>query len=169
MDAKPKSNKQKRLEKKRKRELAAVAGVRETARAAEAARIARAERVLRDTKLVRRDLPRFLERLTAGEPANLPVHSDLDYLARLFATINKQQPNHYPLMPDADAFRRLVEVCWERTDLLRGRDAVRLAHALLALSAYVAAWVRKPGTWTPGSHNAGRQFHSLVCHIVSLL
>ena len=43
-------------------------------------------------------------------------------MARLFATINKQKPNRYPLMPDAEAFQRLVEVCWERTDLLRGRE-----------------------------------------------
>lgn len=84
MDAKPKSNKQKRLEKKRKLALAAVARAQESARVAEAARIA------------------------------------------------------------------------------------RCAGALLALSAHWRAWVRKPGTWMPRTHNTGRQFHSLVRHLVAL-
>ena len=118
-------------------EAEARAGGREPSRrktrAAEAAeRIARAERTLRESKAIRRDLPRFLERLSAGERPLSPVHSELDQLARLFATINKQKPNHYPLAPDAAAFQRLVEICWERTRLLRGRETLRFAQALLA-------------------------------------
>ena len=95
------------------------------------------------------------------------MHSELDQLARLFATINKHKPNQYPLAPDADAFQRLVEVCWERTDLLRGRETLRFAHALLALSAHQASWVRRPGNWEPRTHNAYRQFHSLVRHLIA--
>jgi PcfJ-like protein len=168
MDARPKSNKQKRLEKKRKLELAAVACAQENAREAEAERIARAVRVLRESKTIRRDLPRFLERLAAGEPAPTAMPAELDQLARLFATVNKQKPNRYPLMPDVEAFQRLIEVCWERTELLRGRETLRFAGALLALSAHRRAWVRKPGTWMPRTHNASRQFHSLVRHLVAL-
>ena len=146
MDAKPKSNKQKRLEKKRKLELAAVSQALEAVRAEEAARVVRAERRLRESKAIRRDLPRFLERLSASEPTLAPMHSEMDQLALLFATINRHKPNQYPLTPDADAFQRLVEVCWERTDLLRGRETLRFANALLALSAHQGSWVRRPGT-----------------------
>jgi hypothetical protein len=168
MDAKPKSNKQKRLEKKRKQELAAVRRAQEDPRAAAAAKIARAERALKEWKVMRRDLPRFLERLTAGEPPLAPVHSEVGQLARLFATIDKRKPGKYPLPPDAHAFRRLVEVCWERTDLLRGRETINFANALLALSAHAKAWVRWPGNWEPRTHNAYRQFHSLLRHLVAL-
>jgi PcfJ-like protein len=168
MDAKPKSNKQKRLEKKRKLELRAAQRAHQDQRAVAAARDAAAKRALKEGKAIQRNLPRFLERLAAGEPLLSHVHSEVNLLAVLFTTINKHKPNQYPLVPNAEAFQRLVEVCWERTDLLRGREILRFANALMALSAHRQAWVRMPGSWVPRTHNADRQLHGLVRHLVAL-
>ena len=166
MDAKPKSNKQKRLEKKRKQELRAELSRQEAAAAVAASRIALAERALKHGKKIRRDLPRFLERLASGEPDDA-VRSEIAPLAQLYATINGQERDRYPMKPDPAAFKRLVEVCWEQTDLLRGRETRNFANALLALAAHEQSWIRRPGTWEPRTHNAYRQFHSLVRHLVA--
>jgi hypothetical protein len=63
--------------------------------------------------------------------------------------------------------RRLVLSCHERTDFFHGVEAHRFANALLALSAHLGAWIRRPEDWTPRSPSAQRQFHSLVRHLVA--
>jgi hypothetical protein len=168
MDAKPKSNKLKRLEKKRKLELRAQRQAKQHAHAVEATRTARADRAMQAAKVVHRDLPRFLERLSGGENPPFSVNPELNQLAQLFSTIDRRKPGQYPLRPDADAFRRLVEVCWDRTDLLRGPEMRTFANAMLALSAHHRSWQRRPGNWEPRTHNSYRQFHSLVRHLVAL-
>jgi hypothetical protein len=168
MDVKPKSNKQKRLEKKRRLELAAARHAHEQERAVAAARDDAAKRAMKEAKVIRRDLPRFLQRLASEESMVSQAHSEVHQVARLFTSINKRKPGKYPLAPDAAAFQRLIEVCWQRTDLLRGRETWNFAIALLALSAHTRSWVRRPGNWEPRSHNAYRQFHSLVRHLVAL-
>jgi hypothetical protein len=168
MDAKPKSNKLKRLEKKRKLELRAQKRAEERASALAASQLDRAERAFRAAKAVRRDIPRFLERLAGGEQPGDLLSPELNQLAHLFETINRRKPCGYPLAPDADSFRRLVEVCWDRTDLLRGHEMRTFANALLALSAHHKVWQRRPGNWEPRFHNSYRQFHSLVRHLLAL-
>jgi hypothetical protein len=168
MDVRPKSNKQKRLEKKRKQELAGARQARVDPRAEAAARIARADRLLRESKVIRRDLPRFLARRAAGEANALPVSPEIDRLAALYESIDRRKPGRYPIAPDARAFRRLIEVCWERTDLLRGQETWNFANALLALSAHSKCWVRRPGNWEPRTHNGYRQFHELARHLLAL-
>jgi hypothetical protein len=167
MDAKPKSNKQKRLEMKRKRERQAALAAQPDPRAQAAERAASADLALKQAKERRRDLPRFLERLAGDTSRGSAINPQIRQLSVLFSTVNRREAGRYPLQPDATAFRRLIEVCWERTDLLRGPETWRFAHALLALSAHVPFWLRQPGPWTPRSHNGFRQFDSLLRHLLA--
>ena len=142
--------------------------MRTSKRALAAAREAAAERAMKEARMIRQDLPRFLQRLATEESLVSQAHSEVHQLARLFTSINKRKPQKYPLAPDAGAFQHLIEVCWKRTDLLRGRETWDFASALLALSAHTRSWVRRPENWEPRSHNGYRQFHSLVRHLVAL-
>ncbi|WP_165226449.1 PcfJ domain-containing protein [Aquisphaera insulae] len=169
MDARPKSNKQKRLELKEKHERRAArqAAERESPRAQALAIAARADGALRGSRLFHRNLPRFLERIEAEATPGTPAAAGVRGIASLYATVNRASPNAYPLAPDRDAFRRLIEVCWERTSLLTGQHAYTFANALMALSAHADAWVRQPGPWVPKTHNADRQFHALLRHLLA--
>lgn len=167
MDARPRSNKQKRLEKKRKLALQAVAAAQPDPRAEAVAFTARADRALKEARQRTRDLPRFLERIANREADNGPLNNEIRQLAGLFESV-RRKPSRFPRNPDLSAFRRLVEVCWERTDLLRGQETWRFANALLALSAHSRSWVRQPGPWVPRSHNGSRQFDSLLRHLLAL-
>ena len=123
---------------------------------------------LRESKAIRRDLPRFLERLSAGSgPLLAGALASLDQLARLFATINKQKPNHYP--PGAGC-RRIPAPgrgLLGADRLLRGRETLRFAHALagaLGPSSPGSAG-RETGSREPTTRY--RQFHSLVRHLIA--
>src|SRR4051812_8206552 len=168
MDAKPKSNKQKRLETLRKRESRARRQEEEKARAAKAAWASRAECALKGSRALRRDPLRLLDAVATGALPGAAVDRDLSSLAQLMADLKAGKLGRDPLPPDARAFRRLVELCWKKTDLLRGQETGAFANALLALSAHSRSWARRPEDWEPRTHNAYRQFHSLVRHLVAV-
>ena len=168
MDAKPKSNKQKRLENDRKREVRDARRVQKGTDDSPAARAFRAERALKEANSLRRDPERLIRLASQGASVRVPVTSDLYPIVRLFEGIDTGKPDRYPLRPDTAALRRLVLLCRDRTDLLVGRDASRYADALLALSAHHGDWVRPADDWHPRSHNAYRQFHDLVRHLVAV-
>ena len=167
MDAKPKSNKFKRIEAKRKLELKAERRGRVDPKLVAAVKVEQADRRLKGSKAGRTDPGRLLQAILDGQPVRVPLTSDLHAVAKLFERANPDQPNNYPIRPDLAAFRRLVLLCLEETDLLRGRGAPQFAQALLALSAHAGRWVRAPEEWEPRSHNAYRQFHSLVRHLTA--
>jgi hypothetical protein len=163
MDAKPKSNKIKRLEKKHRLELKAQRRASEQARAAAAARVLEAERML----ALYRDREGLLERLMRGESVRVPLMDELCAVAGLFAGANAPGAGNEPMRPDYAGLRRLVRVCLDRADFLAGRDALRFGQALLALSAHSGRWVRPPEDWKSRSHNVYRQFHALVRHLTA--
>lgn len=167
MDAKPKSNKIKRIEAKRKLELRAERRGRVNPVTAAAVMAVRADLVLKESKAGRTDPGRLLQEILDEHPVRVPLNSDLHAVAKLFERANPDQPNSYPIRPDLAAFRRLVLICLKETDLLRWRGAPQFAKALLALSAHAGRWVREPEGWEPRSHNAYRQFHSLVRHLTT--
>jgi PcfJ-like protein len=164
MDAKPKSNKLKRLATKERLARKAERRAQVHPRAAAAAEVALAERVLKESKAHGRDQ----ELVLRGAPVRVPLTSDLHVIARLFAGLGApRKGEEHPLPVDTAALRELVGVCRERTDLFDGPDATRYANALLALSAHTDRWLRMPGDWAPRSHNAYRQFHALVRHLTA--
>jgi hypothetical protein len=168
MDVKPKSNKLKRLEAKRKQERRAERRAREQARSAPAARMRQAERVLRESGMPRRSTRRLLRMVIEGQDIAVSPGSDLYAIATLFEGLKRSQarPSRLP-RPDAAALRRLVLACHRRTDFFRGPAADRVANALLALSVHCGRWLREPEDWAPRSHNPVRQFHSLVRHLIA--
>jgi hypothetical protein len=169
MDAKPKSNKLKRQEKQRKLELRAEHRSREDARpdVAERANSLRADQALKDSKSLRRDPERLLQLVARGEDVNVPLTSDLHVIARLFRGLKQGKHKGHSPRPDLPTLRRLVLMCRERTDLLAGQGADRYANALLALAAHSGRWVRPLEDWHPRSHNAYKQFHALVRHLIA--
>ncbi len=167
MDAKPKSNKLKKLETKRKLERKAERWGRVDPRIASAVKVVQADQALKESKTVRNDPERLLQAVLRGEPVRVPLNSDLQVIAGLFEGVSPGKPNAFPLRPDLTVFRGLVLRCREETDLLKGRGAPQFARALLALSAHTGRWVRHLEDWEPRSHNAYRQFHSLVRHLTA--
>ncbi len=168
MDAKPKSNKLKRLEKKRKLAERTERQAQESASSAAAARALRAEQALRDSKSLRSDPRRLIRVIAEGRDVQLPRASGLSVVARIVNGLKSGDPrNGYPIRPDVEALHRLVLLCLERAGLFQGHDAQRFANALLALSAHKGSWVREPEDWEPRSHNVYRQFHSLVRHLIA--
>ncbi len=167
MDAKPKSNKQKRLENERKRQARDERRIGKGSVDSPAARVLIAERVMKEAHSLRRDPNRLIAMATRGETVRAPQATDLYTIAKLFEGINPGKPNCYPLRPNVASLRRLVLVCRDRTDLLSGRDTACYAAALLALSAYTIHWVRQPEDWVPCCHNAIKQFHDLLHHITA--
>jgi len=167
VDTKPKSNKLKRIETKRRLEQRAERRGRVDPKTAAAVKLVQADRALKGSKAGRTDPGRLLQSILEGEPVSVPLNSDLHAVAKLFERANPDQPNTYPIRPDLAAFRRLILVCLEETDLLRGRGAPQFARALIALSAHAGRWVREPEGWEPRSHNAYRQFHALVRHLTA--
>lgn len=167
MDAKPKSNKLKRIETKRRIEQRAERRGRVDPWTAAAVKLVQADRALKGSKAGRTDPGRLLQAILDGQPVHVPLNSDLHAVAKLFERANPDQPNTYLIRPDLAAFRRLILVCLEETDLLRGRGASQFARALLALPAHAKDRVRQSEHWEPRSHNAYGQFHALVRHLTA--
>jgi hypothetical protein len=165
MDVKPKSNRLKRLETKQKRARQAERLVEQTMRVAASADARAAAQAVRDWKAVRHDPERMIEKITRGESVRVPVTSDLQVIATLFEQVRPGALSGLPRRPDLAALRRLVLLCWKRTDILRGRSGAQYASGLLALCAHTGRWVRTPEDWKPRSHNAYWQFHALVRHL----
>ncbi len=163
MDCKPKSNKLKRIETKRRLELRAERRGRVDPSTAAADRVMQADQVLKESKAATGDFERRLDLILRGDSVRVPANSDLHAIAQ----VRKRDNAAGSLAPDLAAFRRLVLFCRERTDLLRRREAESYARALLALSAHAGRWVRRPEAWEPRSHNPYRQFHALVRHLTA--
>lgn len=122
---------------------------------------------MKESRSLLRDPERLLGMVARGQAVRVPATSDLHVVARLFEGLDPRKPNRYPLHPDIAMLRRLVLLCRNRTDVLVGHGASRYAAALLALSAHRGGWVRQPEDWVPRSHNARRQFGSLVRHLTA--
>jgi hypothetical protein len=129
--------------------------------------VASAEAVLREARRLLRDPKRLLTMLAEGYPVRLPLRTDLGVMASLFGAVHRGDYEAAPLRPDLDALRDLLLFCRSETDLLTAPDAPRFADALLALSAHHGDWIRPLRDWRMPSHNVGRQFHSLVRHLIA--
>jgi PcfJ-like protein len=168
MDAKPKSNKIKRLERRRKLEEQAIRRSREHTQSVARARNELADQVLKGSDSTWRGTKHLLQMIIQGKVVRVSQHSDLFPIAQLYAGINSSEIRKgYPQQPDVRALERLVLTCHGQTDLFRGREAHRYANALLALSAHTGRWLRSPDDWKVRSHNRYRQFHALVRHVLA--
>jgi PcfJ-like protein len=130
-------------------------------------KIAAAETVLRDSKSLSRDPERLLRSIAEGKPVKLPRRTDLGVIASLFEPLHRGDFAESPLQPDEGVLRNLVTFCRSETDLLTDHGASHFANALLALSARADDWVRPLDTWRARTHNARRQFQSLLRHLVA--
>jgi hypothetical protein len=130
-------------------------------------KIAAAESVLRESKSLSRDPDRLLQAIADGKHVKLPRRTDLGVIAGLFESLQRGDLAGCPLQPDEEALRSLVTFCRAETDLLTDHGASHYANALLALSAHASDWVRPLDAWKARSHNARRQFQSLLRHLIS--
>jgi hypothetical protein len=130
-------------------------------------KIAAAEMVLRETKSLSRDPERLLRSIAEGKPVTLPRQTDLGVIASLFESLHRGEFVESPLQPDEAVLRNLVTFCRSETDLLTDHAAASFANALLALSAHSGDWVRPLDAWRARSHNARRQFQSLLRHLIA--
>ena len=105
--------------------------------------------------------------VSEGKAVRLPRRSDLGVMANLFEAIQRGDYNHSSLQPDVDVLRRLLLFCRDETDLLTDQDASLYADALLAIAAHHRDWVRPVEHWRASSHNASRQFRSLLRHLLA--
>ena len=130
-------------------------------------KIAAAEEALRGTKRFLGDPDRLLRVIAEGGTVRLPLRSDLGVIAAVFEAFKRGDYSSCPAPPDAEVLRRLLLFCRDHTDLLTDQDAHRYADALLALAAHHRDWVRPLGSWRRGTHNARRQFRSLLGHLIA--
>jgi hypothetical protein len=130
-------------------------------------RVAAADAVLRESRRLLRDPERVLRMLADGRSVKLPLRTDLGVIASLFDAIHRGDYEAAPLQLDLDVLRDLLAFCRTETDLLTDPDASRFADALLALSAHHLDWIRPLRDWRKPSHNIGRQFRSLVRHLIA--
>jgi hypothetical protein len=130
-------------------------------------KIAAAESVLRESKSLSRDPERLLRSIADGKTVKLPRRTDLGVIAELFESIRRGDIAGSPLQPDEAVLRDLVTFCRSETDLLTDHGASHFANALLALSAHAGDWVRPLDGWRARSHNARRQFQSLLRHLIA--
>jgi len=130
-------------------------------------KIAEAEKVLRDFSRLPRDPEKLLQLLAEGRPIRSPLRSEPNIIVSLFESLKGSDTEPFPLPPDEGALRSLVAFCQVETDVLTDQDAPRFANALLALSAHYQDWVRPLKSWGARTHNAGRQFHSLLRHLIA--
>lgn len=167
MDARPKSNKIKRREKKRKLELRAERLEAQAARTASVERARGAQKALTAWRAVRQNPDTLIQQAAAGQPVEVPATSELHVIVKLFEEIKQRKARRFAQRPDVAALERLILVCRERSDLLAGREVSQYASALLALSAHSRQWLRPPEEWVPRSHNSYKQFHALVRHLTA--
>jgi hypothetical protein len=131
------------------------------------AKIAEAEKVYREFNTLPSDAEKLLRLLADGRPIRSPLRSEPNIIAGLFESLKRGDIEPFPLPPDEGALRRLVAFCQVETDVLTDQNAARFANALLALSAHYQDWVRPLESWRARTHNAGRQFHSLLRHLIA--
>ncbi len=168
MDARPKSNKLKRIETKLKLARKAERQGLVPPQVAAVAEVVRAEQVLRRAKAVRGDYAARLGAYLRGEVSHAAAGADLAPVVGAFGTVKPTNLTRPGIRLDLAAFGRLILLCRDRTDLLTRQDARPFVVGLLALSAHRRQWVREPEDWVPRTHNAYRQFHALVRHLTAL-
>ena len=168
MDVKPRSNKLKRVEAKRKLEERAASRFRRDTQAAAMSRARVAHRPGRRSESLSRESNLLLRRIAELRAGDLAPTSDLYRVVKPFADINlaMHRTGGSPTV-DMDALSDLVFSCHRRTSLFRGNVANRYAQALLALSACSSCWIRRPETWKPHSLDPRWQLHALVRHMVA--
>ena len=132
----------------------------------EPAKVAAAERILRESRELLRDPDRVMRSVAGGEPIKLPLRSDLGVMTTLFETVHRGDFSESPLKPDIEVLRRILLFCRNETDLLTHQEASGYANALLALAAHEQDWLRPLEHWRATSHNASRQFFSLLRHLL---
>ena len=130
-------------------------------------RVAAADAVLRESRRLLRNPERVLGMLADGRPVKLPMRTELGVIASVFDAIHRGEYASAPLQPEPDVLRDLFLFCRTETDLLSDPDGPRFADALLALSAHHRDWIRPLRDWRKPSHNIGRQFRSLVRHLIA--
>ena len=166
MDVKPKSNKIKRLETKRKLEERTARQFRVDTQAVAMARARLAHRLHHGSKTRYRESNPLLQMIAELRDGRLTPTSDSYDVAKLFSGIN---PELYragsPPTVNLEALSRLVFLFHRRTSLFRGNDPHRYAHAVLALSAHSECWIRRPEDWKARSLDACWQLHALVRHL----
>jgi PcfJ-like protein len=133
----------------------------------DAAKVAEAERRLRESERWLRDPEGLLRKLEAGEVIQVPLLSEAALFVHAVGELKRSEVAVAPLAPDAESLRRLLLFCRRRTALAHGRGAQRFANALVALSARRSAWIRPPEDWRAPTHNADRQFQSLLRHLLA--
>jgi hypothetical protein len=130
-------------------------------------RIASAEAALRESRRLLRDPDRVLEILADRRGVKLPLRTELGVIASLLGAVHRGEYAACPLEPEPDVVRDLLMFCRAETDLLTDREAPRYGDALLALSAHHRDWIRPLRDWRKPSHNTGRQFRSLIRHLIA--
>jgi hypothetical protein len=103
----------------------------------------------------------------AGGIARVPPAPVARLVSGLIGGIWTSGESRYAIPPDAKLFGCLTFRCWDRTDLLNGREATRYAEALLALSAHWRDWLRPPDEWVPPDAAPDDQFGSLTRHLLA--
>jgi hypothetical protein len=126
-----------------------------------------AEQVLREFNSLPRDPGKLLQLLAEGRPIRSPLRSEPNFIVNLFASLNRGDSDPFPLEPDEGTLRTLVAFCHSETDVLTDQEAPRFANGLLALSAHRSDWVRPLESWRARTHNANRQVHSLLRHLIA--
>ncbi len=133
----------------------------------DATKIAEAERRLRESERGIRDPEGLFRRLEAGEVIQVPLLSEAALFVHAVGELKRSEVAGTRLAPDAESLRRLLLFCRRRTALALGRGAQRFANALVALSARRDAWIRPLEDWRAPTHNADRQFQSLLKHLMA--
>lgn len=131
------------------------------------AKIAAAEEVLRGSRTLLRNPDRLLRTVAQGGAVRLPLRSDLGAIATALEAVYRGDHAGCALAPDVEVLRHLLMFCRERTDLLTDQEAARYAGALTALAAHHRDWVRPLEHWRTGTHNARKQFQSLLRHLIA--
>ncbi len=140
---------------------------RKNSKAEAARRSIRTQRTPARPRLPPGDTAGLLQCDHAGRIVRLPPAPVARLVSRLLDGIWTSGPSRYAIPPDEKVLRSLVFRCWERTDLLDGREATRYAHALLALSAHWRDWLRPFDGWEPPEAEPGEQFGSLARHLLA--
>jgi hypothetical protein len=166
MDVKPKSNKLRRLESKRKLQERDERRFRVDTQAVAMSRARLAHRLRRGSESLPSESNPLLRRIAELRAGHLAPTSDLYRVIKPFADINLAlYRTGGPVTVDMEALSDLVFSCQRRTSLFRGNDAERHAHTLLALSAHSSDWIRQPEDWKPRSLVARWQLHALARHL----
>ena len=109
----------------------------------------------------------LLRELEAGEPVKVPMRSEAALFVQAIGEFRRSEMSVAPLPPDFETLRQLLLFCRRRTAMADGRDALRFANALVALSARRGAWIRSLEDWRATTHNVEGQFQSLLRHLLA--